>query len=183
MDHVNASILLVEEWLRKSDAKFETRYEIVEASALGLRHLFDIARPNQRIVIEIDGCYLHGHGCQINRASGIVRRRAQDQMIDSVVRQLGWRIERYWQCEVMSAKGCIRKLKPADAIQPRLLPDLFPRVQTIEKGHIESAFIGNRNNEHPNGYQQQRIGLYEDMTVKALQQLGALRRKRRNLDR
>ncbi len=99
--------VMIQDWLRQVHIRFETQFEIKATLDYGLRHRYDIALPDHRIVIEADGCYWHGHGCQTRLAPGIKRRRERDRFINRVTGLVGWKMIRRWQCQILANPGCI----------------------------------------------------------------------------
>lgn len=105
--NIRHSEFLVQDWLRKINIEFESQFEIPEARDRGLLYRFDVVLPAYRIVIEIDNCVEHGHGCQPKIPTGILSRRERDRFVDRVAIQLGWKMIRRWECQILSDPGCI----------------------------------------------------------------------------
>ena len=80
----------------------------------------DLVLPKYRAVIEVNGCFWHGHGCHLFKwpssrrefwSEKISSNVARDQRNASALHQLGWRILVIWECAI---KGTARQ--GADAV-------------------------------------------------------------------
>ncbi len=70
----------------------------------------DIVLPKYRTVIFVNGCFWHGHeGCRYFRMPGsnvefwerkISHNKARDISNDTVLRLMGWRVIRVWECDL-----------------------------------------------------------------------------------
>jgi len=67
----------------------------------------DIAFPNARLALFIDGCFWHGcprhYSFPHKRgflAGKLERNRARDSRVDSELRSLGWRVLRLWEHQI-----------------------------------------------------------------------------------
>ena len=67
----------------------------------------DIVLARWRAVIQIHGCFWHGHDCQLFRWPGtrqefwrnkIGRNVKRDQYVDAALDQSGWRVLTVWEC-------------------------------------------------------------------------------------
>ncbi len=77
----------------------------------------DLVFPGRRAVIEVRGCYWHGHGCAIGQPSKtrtvywsgkITRNQARDARNLAALREKGWRPFEVWECEL--------RREPADVL-------------------------------------------------------------------
>lgn len=72
-----------------------------------------IGRPdfvflNKKIAVFTDGCFWHGHNCRNLTpkqnepywASKREKNRQRDEYINTRFRQRGWRIVRFWECDI-----------------------------------------------------------------------------------
>lgn len=67
----------------------------------GNRHPFDFALLEQKLLIEVDGCYHHGCDCQASLRSWQLANRNRDRELDEFAGSLGWRVIRYkTNCEM-----------------------------------------------------------------------------------
>lgn len=70
----------------------------------------DIVLPKYKTVIFVNGCFWHGHeGCRYYRLPGsnvefwehkISHNKARDISNSAVLRMMGWRVIRVWECEL-----------------------------------------------------------------------------------
>jgi DNA mismatch endonuclease (patch repair protein) len=67
----------------------------------------DIVLPKYNAVIEVHGCFWHGHGCDLFRYPAtnpefwrqkIRENRIRDQRTHDALRALGWRVLTVWEC-------------------------------------------------------------------------------------
>jgi len=67
----------------------------------------DIVLPKYNAVIEVHGCFWHGHGCDLFRYPAtnpefwrqkIGENRIRDQRTRDALRALGWRVLTVWEC-------------------------------------------------------------------------------------
>lgn len=67
----------------------------------------DFAWPTERIVLFVDGCFWHGHGCVRNATprtnvvaweTKLDRNRRRDRRNDRILRAGGWRVLHIWEC-------------------------------------------------------------------------------------
>ena len=80
----------------------------------------DIVLPRWRAVIQVHGCFWHGHDCHLFRMPGtrsefweakIAGNRARDAAVRVALASLGWRQLEVWECAL---KG--RTRLPAEAV-------------------------------------------------------------------
>ena len=73
----------------------------------------DIVFPGRRKIIEVRGCYWHGHGCRIGKPARsnlnywqpkIARNRERDSANLLKLESDGWGVLEMWECEVRAAK-------------------------------------------------------------------------------
>jgi len=72
------------------------------------RPSIDVALPNRKIAIMLDGCFWHGcpvHGTVPKTRRGywvpkLRRNRERDRLANQVLREQGWKVIRLWECEV-----------------------------------------------------------------------------------
>lgn len=83
----------------------------------------DIVFPGRRLAVFVDGCFWHGcpiHGRKTPWTGPnaplweekMRRNRARDERSTSLAEEVGWRVERVWECEVRESP---------DAVAARLL--------------------------------------------------------------
>jgi len=72
----------------------------------------DVVLPKLRTVIQVRGCFWHGHTCldghipKSNQGywkSKLIQNKFRDQQADSALNKLGWRVLVVWECEVEEA--------------------------------------------------------------------------------
>src|SRR6201989_205235 len=98
-------------------------------TALGLRYRLhrkdlpgspDIVMPGRRLALFVHGCFWHGHACKRgdrpptpNAAywtAQIARNRVRDERVQAALREMGWRCEVVWECELKDAAALKRRL-------------------------------------------------------------------------
>ena|SRR5215216_106686 len=69
----------------------------------------DFIWPRQKVAVFIDGCFWHGHGCGRNLSpktnaklwkAKIEANRKRDQSNTRVLRFMGWKVIRVWECSL-----------------------------------------------------------------------------------
>lgn len=72
----------------------------------------DIVLPKYRTVIQVKGCFWHGHNCPDGRlpktnreywVPKLTRNRERDRASEAKLRRLGWSVHCLWECSVC---GC-----------------------------------------------------------------------------
>jgi DNA mismatch endonuclease (patch repair protein) len=81
----------------------------------------DFVFPTPRVVVFVDGCFWHGHGCDRNltprrnsRAwrNKIEANRRRDQRVARSLRTHGWRVIRVWECALKTCpEACLRRIR------------------------------------------------------------------------
>ena len=73
----------------------------------------DIVLPKYRTIIEIKGCFWHGHACidgripKSNRGywlPKLLRNKARDTTNERKLRRLGWSVRCLWECRICKLK-------------------------------------------------------------------------------
>lgn len=68
----------------------------------------DIVLPKYRAVIQVRGCFWHGHTCHDGHlpksnqdywVGKLARNRARDADVEAAIATLGWRVFVVWECE------------------------------------------------------------------------------------
>lgn len=71
----------------------------------------DIAFPNKKLAVFINGCFWHGHGCYNSRSpknnadfwnKKLTTNRERDKRNNSQLKNLGWKVLTLWECEIES---------------------------------------------------------------------------------
>jgi len=69
----------------------------------------DIVLPKYRTIIEVKGCFWHGHSCRDGRLPNsnveywtpkLLRNRKRDKTNESKLRRLGWSVHCLWECKL-----------------------------------------------------------------------------------
>jgi len=77
----------------------------------GLPGCPDIVLPKYQTVIQVKGCFWHGHTCPDGRLPKsnrdywipkLIRNRKRDKANDRKLRRLGWSVRNLWECRVYS---------------------------------------------------------------------------------
>jgi DNA mismatch endonuclease (patch repair protein) len=80
----------------------------------------DIVLPKHRVVIFVNGCFWHGHGCPKGKlpksrldfwTGKIEHNRIRDAESIRKLEEEGWRVLTIWQCETKDAGDLATKLK------------------------------------------------------------------------
>ena len=72
----------------------------------------DFVFPKQKIIVFVDGCYWHGHGCRERKAGHneeywekkISHNKKRDKFVTRKLRNDGWKVIRIWECEIRKHK-------------------------------------------------------------------------------
>lgn len=71
----------------------------------------DIVLPKLKVVVDVRGCFWHGHACLAGRVprantdfwrTKVERNQIRDQRNDVELQGLGWRVFVVWECELES---------------------------------------------------------------------------------
>lgn len=88
----------------------------------------DIVLPKFRTVIQVRGCFWHGHDClksslpKSNQEYWIPKLKAnkeRDHRNDRLLKDMGWNVIVVWECQCMTAEGLQHEIK-------RIREDLAP---------------------------------------------------------
>ena len=78
----------------------------------------DIVLPRYRTVIEVRGCFWHGHGCKLGKmpkarqeywGAKINATKERDQANRNALETAGWRLLELWECDLRNDPDCILK--------------------------------------------------------------------------
>lgn len=92
----------------------------------------DVVFPSRRIVVEVRGCFWHGHSCQRGRvfktrpefwAAKVELNRSRDARNERALKDLGWKVLVVWECEIK------RGAAPALAEQVCMAPKCVKRLR------------------------------------------------------
>ena len=70
----------------------------------------DIVLPKYRTLIQVRGCFWHGHNCidghlpKSNREywkPKLIKNKQRDRRIDAALKNIGWNVIEVWECEIM----------------------------------------------------------------------------------
>lgn len=73
----------------------------------------DIVFPKYRAVIQVNGCFWHGHDCHLFKmpasrqefwAEKIAANRERDKRTDQALSEKGWRVLTVWECSLKGVK-------------------------------------------------------------------------------
>jgi DNA mismatch endonuclease (patch repair protein) len=79
----------------------------------------DIVLPRYRTVVQVQGCFWHGHSCREGRRprsnreywnAKLDRNKRRDALNARLLRRLGWRRIVVWECEVKKVDSIGRRL-------------------------------------------------------------------------
>ncbi len=79
----------------------------------------DFVIPIKRTAIFIDGCFWHGHNCRNTKPKDnrdywrkkIKRNIQRDRLVSETLTLKGWRVIRFWECELKDKDLVIRQIK------------------------------------------------------------------------
>jgi DNA mismatch endonuclease (patch repair protein) len=81
----------------------------------------DFAWLKMKVAVFVDGCFWHGHDCGKNITpktnvkawqDKIELAQARDRRVTRVLRQLGWKVLRVWECRLrMDPNWCVRRIR------------------------------------------------------------------------
>jgi len=68
----------------------------------------DFVFPKKRTAIFVDGCFWHGHNCRNTKPEDnkeywrakIKRNRKRDKNVTIYLKEEGWKVIRFWECEL-----------------------------------------------------------------------------------
>lgn len=63
----------------------------------GYSHPYDYGHSEKKVVIEVNGCFWHSHGCGVKQCKDDSRER--DARNEAKARELGFEIFTFWQCQ------------------------------------------------------------------------------------
>lgn len=90
------------------------RYKLHDESLPGRP---DLVFTKYRTVVQVRGCFWHGHGCKVDHNPStnvhywgpkIAKNQERDKINDALLRDLGWEVIVVWECECRG-KGKIEK--------------------------------------------------------------------------
>jgi DNA mismatch endonuclease, patch repair protein len=80
----------------------------------------DIVLPRHKTVVQVYGCFWHGHACKRGRRPATRRdfwndkidsNMRRDRISEEALRVLGWRVEVVWGCEIKDAVALGQRLR------------------------------------------------------------------------
>ena len=69
----------------------------------------DLLFSKQRVAVFVNGCFWHMHGCNLSKIptsrrefweKKLNRNKARDIEVEGLLKELGWKTIRIWECEV-----------------------------------------------------------------------------------
>lgn len=72
----------------------------------------DIVIPKFRTIVQVRGCYWHGHYCLGGRSATVNRHywapkisgnKARDRKNDARLRRMGWKVKTIWECRIRAS--------------------------------------------------------------------------------
>ena len=102
--------------LRKALHRLGYRYRLHEKTLPGKP---DIVLPKYHTVIQVRGCFWHGHNCidgHIPKSNEgywnqkLLKNKQRDRVNDRELRNAGWTVIVVWECTIMSQKGLINQV-------------------------------------------------------------------------
>jgi len=76
------------------------------------KFIVDAAIPDANLIIQVDGCYWHGHSCRFdNLTKRQKKQQRRDRAQDKYLTICGWAVIRFWECEINSnIEACINQV-------------------------------------------------------------------------
>jgi DNA mismatch endonuclease (patch repair protein) len=76
------------------------------------KFIVDAAFPEQSLIVELDGCYWHGHECRFNELTERQeKQQKRDRARDKYLKTCGWTVLRFWECDFNKDPGaCIERV-------------------------------------------------------------------------
>lgn len=81
----------------------------------------DFVWPKMKVAVLVDGCFWHGHDCGKNVTpktnvkawrDKLNTTRARDRRTNRVLRKLGWKVVRIWECRLnKNPDRCIQRIR------------------------------------------------------------------------
>jgi len=79
----------------------------------------DFVFPKKRTAIFVDGCFWHGHNCRNTKPEDnkeywrakIKRNRKRDKNVTIYLKEEGWKVIRFWECELKDERYLKKSLK------------------------------------------------------------------------
>ena len=110
--------------LRSNPSKVQYRLkELLESNNLFFEHeyvvkdkfIVDFAFPTRRVIVQVDGCYWHGHDCKVKALTERqAKQQKRDHAQDKYLTTCSWLVLRFWECEIYkNPRGVLRKIKQA----------------------------------------------------------------------
>lgn len=85
----------------------------------------DIVLPKYRVIIQVKGCFWHGHTCRDGRlpksnrgywVPKLLRNKQRDISNDRKLRRMGWSVRNFWECRI-----CTLNQEGLDELLSRIL--------------------------------------------------------------
>ena len=80
----------------------------------------DFIWPKMKVAVFVDGCFWHGHNCRnlVPKTNAkawrdkIEKNRSRDRRTNRLLRRLGWRVVRIWECRLAKAPSqCLLRIQ------------------------------------------------------------------------
>lgn len=111
MSQIRAKNTKPEILIRKRLHRLGYRYKLNDKSLVGKP---DIVLPKYKTVIQVHGCFWHGHtGCKYFKIPNtrtewwkekIAKTKERDSLVQDSLTKSGWRVIEIWECETKSDK-------------------------------------------------------------------------------
>jgi DNA mismatch endonuclease (patch repair protein) len=102
----------------------------------------DIVLPRHRTVIQVKGCFWHGHSCpdgrlpKLNRhywVPKLIRNRERHRSNERKLRRLGWSVHSLWICDL---RGCARPAQRTSSARAAGAKTVAPGASLGYKGCV-----------------------------------------------
>lgn len=122
----------------------------------------DLVFPRQKLAIFIDGDFWHGNAWRVrglpsfesqfaNRSewwtAKIMRNMERDRQVTAQLRELGWRVERVWESDVLAAPDDVAR-RLAAIVQPNLIPPPTIPQNALERRRHHSVALKEHREPH-----------------------------------
>ncbi len=77
------------------------------------KFVVDFAFLSTKVVVEVDGCYWHGHNCRFdNLTERQEKQKLRDLSRNKYLKKCGWEVIRLWECEINhSPVHCVERIQ------------------------------------------------------------------------
>jgi DNA mismatch endonuclease (patch repair protein) len=106
----------------------------------------DVVLPSRHMVVEVRGCFWHGHHCQGSRipktrsefwTAKVQINKERDERNEAMLRRLGWKVVVIWECDIK--RGLVPLFAEQIAASPRYKAQLVSQGTLNDRDGREPA--------------------------------------------